>query len=330
MRKIYYCPPQVRYYGCRVGFFPFFSRLGIAHPRQAIKTHANTANRTPTKRPARHIYTTMAPGKNRSTSRKTAAKTPYEPWWATPPQPAAKKAKATGTKTKSPARGGKHGRSPTKAAKVTKFPALTPTQRAIHERDFLAAVDLEDEGKAANSKLMTQSQYTRICRITMDTTRRKANVTDIRNDGNPSAHHWVRHYALTRNVPEKEMETAKGVLVRQEDNTPVRNCRLVCHQGVLFDALYKEHRHNHARGQGLFNRARQFYSNIPRKYCQMFSDTCPLCTERKTSSGVGLKSPPEPTQVDAPSGSTQKPAATTVQAQRQMEDAGDAPQWSVM
>ena len=35
-------------------------------------------------------------------------------------------------------------------------------------------------------------------------------------------------------------------------------------------------------------------------------------------------------KVDAPSGSAQKPVAATVQAQRQMEDTGNTPQWSVM
>ena len=62
----------------------------------------------------------------------------------------------------------------------------------------------------------------------------------------------------------------------------------------------------------------------------MFSDTCPLCAERRNARGVGLKSPPEDMKVDAPSGSAQKPAAATVQGQRQMEDDSNSPQWSVM
>ena len=315
MPKIYYCPPQVRYYGCPVGFFPFFSRSGIAHPLQAIKTHANSAKITPTKRPASHIDTTMAPPSRRSSPRKHEVK----------------KATAgrTGRLTKSPARGGKRGSSPPKAAKARKYPDLTPTQISTHQHAFYAAVAQEDEGKAANSKLMTQAQYTRICRVLMST-RRAGNVTDIRNDGHPSAHHWVREYALLRPVPESEMPSVEGALVRREDKKPLKQCKLVCHQDVLYDALYEEHKHHHSRGQGLFNMVRQFWSNIPRTYCQMFSDTCPICTERRTSRGVGLKSPPEDMKVDAPSGSAQKPAAATVQGQRQMEDDSNSPQWSVM
>ena len=73
-------------------------------------------------------------------------------------------------------------------------------------------------------------------------------MNDIRKEGHPSAHHWVRDYALLRAVPEEEMETAEGVLVRQEDNTPAKQRRLVCHHDGLYDALYKEHKHHHSRG----------------------------------------------------------------------------------
>ena len=116
--------------------FRFFSRSGIAHPLQAIKTHANSAKITPTKRPASHIDTTMAPPSRRSSPRKHEVK----------------KATAgrTGRLTKSPARGGKRGSSPPKAAKARKYPDLTPTQISTHQHAFYAAVAQEDEGKAAN------------------------------------------------------------------------------------------------------------------------------------------------------------------------------------
>ena len=246
---------------------------------------------------------------------------------SSPRKHAAKKAAASsrGKTRRSPPKAAR--KSPPKAAKSPKYAELTPTQKAAHERDFYFHLAVADEEMAQNHKVMTQGQYTRICQVLM-LKRRGAGVTQMRKDGHPAAHHWVQDYALLRAVTPEEMEAGPtGVLLRREENMPKKQFRYVCHQDGLFDAMYEEHKHRHAKGQGLYNILRETWYNIPRRYCQMFSDLCPICKERKKPSDVGLKSP-EPMEADTPSGSPQKVAAATVEAQRETEDAGHTPQWS--
>lgn len=47
----------------------------------------------------------------------------------------------------------------------------------------------------------------------------------------------------------------------------------------VFDVIRGHHASDHAKGRSLYERIDRNYKNIPRDFCKVFTDTCPICLE---------------------------------------------------
>ena len=160
---------------------------------------------------------------------------------------------------------------------------------ANHKAAFEYAI--ADVSKGKNCRVPTEETYHRMVDVLQRNKEGKEggeSMNKLRTHGFPSAPRWIRNHSV---ITSKCAATNKDdyILIKKPDNpdTPLDRCLKVCTKEKLFDVLYEEHRHNHVKGEGLWRRLRDKYSNIPRNICCLFTKTCPQCLE----SGSIVKKP---------------------------------------
>ena len=154
----------------------------------------------------------------------------------------------------------------------------------IHRDAFMDAVRDLDSKKANNSQMISDTKRDHIKTVLL---RHKdgETIAQIKKDDN-SAHHWIKKYALVSFHAEGMDEPALTV-VKNEPDKALDQMLQICTYQNLYDACNQEHRTDHTKGEGLYRRVKQKWANIPRAYCKLFSDTCPICLEK----GQKLKKP---------------------------------------
>ena len=165
------------------------------------------------------------------------------------------------------------------------FTKPTEDVRAAHKAAFLRAIDELDKDKKGNKRMLTMEEYNTI-RDVLVRHQDGESCSQLRKAGFPSAHHWAAKFSLRR-VKTDDMEEPQTILLKKTLDIPLDQCKKICTYEALFDVLYDEHCPDHVKGDGLYKRIREIFENIPRHYCKLFSNTCPICLEK----GLQVKKP---------------------------------------
>ena len=83
------------------------------------------------------------------------------------------------------------------------------------------------------------------------------------------------------------LQIAMTLLIKKTPDLQLDQCKKICTYESLFDVLHNEHGTDHIKGDGLYKLIREYWENIPRNYCKLFSKTCPICLEK----GQTIKKP---------------------------------------